>query len=136
MFEQSRHIALQFRALIIASLMIAWLMSASSTGVISIKQAVPDGAARIHLSGNVDSAPVVTSIEDLGKLRPEMVIINEATPEQLATIPGISRKIADRIAIERKHGLFYDWRDLQDRIKGLGEAKIKTLQELGVRLNR
>lgn len=111
-------------------------MSASTTGVISIKQAVPDGAARIHLSGNVDNAIVVTGVEDLGRLRPEMIIINQSTPEQLATVPGISRKIAESIAMERKHGLFYDWRDLQDRIKGLGETKVKSLQELGVRLNR
>jgi len=136
LLEPNRRIAFQFRALTIATLLIAWFMGASASEVISIRQAVPDGAARIHITGETGKNIIIKAVEDLGELRPNMVIINESSAEQLVTLPGISRKTADRIILEREHRIFYDWRDLQDRIKGLGASKIESLQELGVRLNR
>lgn len=76
------------------------------------------------------------SISEHGKISPKRVVINEATFEDLVACPGIGGKTAALILEERRFGLFFDWRDLETRVKNIGAGKIRTLQDAGVRLNR
>ncbi|MDD3145991.1 MAG: hypothetical protein PHD82_01705 [Candidatus Riflebacteria bacterium] len=81
--------------------------------------------------------PMITidSIEQPGPKAPDHVIINEATHEDLVACPGISSKTADLILRERRAAPFFDWRDFDTRVKGMGAGKIERLKEAGVRLN-
>lgn len=78
----------------------------------------------------------VDEISQTGPISPELVIINEATHEELVACPGISSKTAQLILLERRFAPFFDWRDLQSRVKNIGPGRIQTLQDAGVRLSR
>lgn len=136
MFAAEQPIVMQFRVLIVVTIAFAWFMSSSESQVISLKEAVPYGTAIIHVSENNDKTMIPTSVIEKSPTEASMVVINEASFEQLIVLPGIGKKTASLMLSERNHRPFSDWRDLQDRVKGLGETKISNLRELGVRLDR
>jgi len=118
------------------ALISACFIRTSESQTITLKNAVPDGIARIHLSEASDQNLIMTNVVETGKTEAPMVVINEANHEQLMALPGIGSKTASLIISERNQRLFSDWRDLQDRVKGLGDTKTANFRELGVRLNR
>ena len=71
-----------------------------------------------------------TSPEALETLRRQPVDINRAGAEQLATLPGVGPKMAERIiAYRRENGAFKAIADL-DNVRGIGEKRIETLEPL------
>ncbi len=109
-------------------------MTASSA--IQLKDAWPDGPAQIVVGENAAGNLEFRELHEKHRKKPTHVVINEATYEELVQCPGIGSKTASLILLERQFGQFADWRDLQDRIKNVGEAKILRLQEAGVKLSR
>lgn len=63
------------------------------------------------------------------------VDVNKATPAELDTVSGIGPAIAGRISDERKNGAFKDWKDLIDRVKGIGEGNAAKLSAAGLTVN-
>ena len=74
-------------------------------------------------------------VRQLGKATPNKIFLNKSPFEDLLCAPGIGRKIAAQIIEERNISPFYDWRNFQDRIKGISSLLIEVLKDSGVRLN-
>ena len=74
-------------------------------------------------------APVHSvAVEELR--RAEMVNLNSATAEELATLPGIGSVLAGRIVGYREeHGTFASVEALMD-VPGIGEGKLDAIREL------
>ena len=61
--------------------------------------------------------------------RAEMVNLNSATAEELATLPGIGSVLAGRIVGYREeHGAYASVEELRN-VPGIGEAKLETIRE-------
>ncbi len=101
-----------------------------------LRDAWPDGPAHIDTTIDEKGRIVFADLIEFHSKKPDHVIINEATHADLVICPGISSKTATLILTERKFGNFFDWRDLQDRVRGMGPARIRSLQEAGVKLSR
>lgn len=99
-----------------------------------VKEAVFRGYAEITAEIKGEDAPTF-SVEQYGELAVEKVVINTATFEQLLVCPGIGHATAQLIIKERKHKPFYDWRDFQDRVRGIGKHRVEELKNAGVRIN-
>lgn len=78
----------------------------------------------------------ISSIEvkQIGKFAPDKVFINESNLEALVCCPGIGKHRASLIMEERRKKKFDDWRDFQDRIKGISAIQIQILKGAGVKL--
>ncbi len=59
---------------------------------------------------------------------------NSATAAELDGVPGIGPAIAARIVSERKNGPYKDLADLQQRVKGIGEANLKKMADGGLKV--
>ncbi len=71
-----------------------------------------------------------TSPSALAVLRKSPINLNQASAEQLATLPGVGPKMAERILLYRhENGGFKSIADL-DNVKGIGEKRMATLQSL------
>jgi competence protein ComEA len=57
---------------------------------------------------------------------------NSASKAELEAIKGIGPSIADRIIDERKKGGFKDMKDLEERVKGIGEENVKKMAAAGL----
>jgi competence protein ComEA len=57
---------------------------------------------------------------------------NSASKAELEAIKGIGPAIADRIIAERKNGNFKDVKDLETRVKGIGEENVKKMTAAGL----
>jgi competence protein ComEA len=57
---------------------------------------------------------------------------NSASKAELEAIKGIGPTIADRIIEERKKGGFKDLKDLEERVKGIGEENVKKMSAAGL----
>jgi competence protein ComEA len=57
---------------------------------------------------------------------------NSASKAELEAIKGIGPTIADRIIEERKKGGFKDIKDLEERVKGIGEENVKKMAAAGL----
>jgi competence protein ComEA len=57
---------------------------------------------------------------------------NSASKAELEGIKGIGPAIADRIIEERKKGGFKDMKDLEERVKGIGEENVKKMATAGL----
>ncbi|GAB4281161.1 MAG: hypothetical protein Kow0029_26150 [Candidatus Rifleibacteriota bacterium] len=130
----------QFRLLIALPVLIGlgWLLVKDKA--ISIEQAVPAGKASIRLLTSSE-APGKIGLNDIevverSPVAPDHVFINTATREELIACPGIGKKLANQILLERSYGKFVDWRDLKDRVKGVTSNLVEKLQDAGVKLNR
>lgn len=128
--------ASRFRLLIILPIVLGIASLMLPQQAMQLKDAWPDGPATIETTIDEHGKIVFADLVEFHSKKPDHVIINEATHADLVVCPGISSKTAHLILTERKFKQFYDWRDLQDRIKGLGPAKIRKLQEAGVKLSR
>ena len=86
----------------------------------------------------VEKDESISNMEDIsqvGKATPNKIFINKSPFEDLLCAPGIGRKIAAQIIEERNLCPFYDWRNFQDRIKGISDLQLEVLKDSGVRLN-
>lgn len=125
----------QLRILIAIPLLAGIIWSFSSTNNISLNEAVPAGKATITVESLKSPNKGEISVMENGSITPNHVFINTSTLDQLVACPGIGKGIAKRILLERSYGKFADWRDLDDRIKGISKQKIELLKEAGVRLD-
>jgi len=125
----------QFQILCLVPMLCGILYAVFAADASNLHEFVATGQNQISIS--IHKAMVaVDEIEQTGKISPELVIINEASHAELVACPGISSKTAGLILRERKFAPFFDWRDLQSRVKNIGPGRIQTLQEAGVRLSR
>lgn len=61
--------------------------------------------------------------------------VNVASPFQLEATRGIGQHMAERIIAERTaHGVFTSWEDFSTRVKGVGDKKLKIMQDDGLTL--
>jgi competence ComEA-like helix-hairpin-helix protein len=58
--------------------------------------------------------------------------VNTASAEQLQSVPGIGPVTASKIVEARLRGPFLDAEDLQGRVKGFGEKKVRRLAAAGL----
>ncbi len=65
------------------------------------------------------------------------VDVNSASSSQLEAVRGIGPKTAALIVKERQQGgLFSSYEDLGERVRGLGEKRLKSLRAAGLSLGR
>ena len=60
---------------------------------------------------------------------------NKATQAELESVKGIGPAIATKILDERKKGSFKDWKDMVDRVKGVGEGNAAKFSTEGLTVN-
>ena len=60
------------------------------------------------------------------------VEVNKADQAQLESIKGIGPSIATKIITERKKGDFKDWKDLEDRVNGVGNKNAARFSQAGL----
>jgi hypothetical protein len=61
-------------------------------------------------------------------LAPPRKSLNDATPQDVAALPGIGMEFALRLIAARPVAGFQDWGQV-DAVKGVGESRLKLLQE-------
>jgi competence protein ComEA len=62
--------------------------------------------------------------------------VNSASAFELESMRGIGQKMAEAIVTERNtNGIFKNWDDFKARIKGVGEQKLKNMQDNGLTLS-
>jgi len=61
--------------------------------------------------------------------------INQADQATLESIRGIGPALSGKILEERKKGLFKDWNDLMQRVKGIGAGNAARFSDDGLRVN-
>lgn len=64
--------------------------------------------------------------KEKGKAKVELVELNTATEEQLATLPGVGPSLAKSIVEGRPYSSLADL----DKVKGMGESKIAAIKDL------
>ena len=78
---------------------------------------------------------IINEVSQIGKATPNKIFLNKSPYEDLLCAPGIGRKIAAQIIEERNQSPFYNWRNFQDRIRGISSLQVEVLKDSGVRLN-
>ena len=63
------------------------------------------------------------------------VDINKATLAELEAVKGVGTSTASKLLDERKKGQFKDWADVQQRVKGIKEARAAKLSAAGLTVN-
>ena len=63
------------------------------------------------------------------------VDVNKATQAELEAVKGIGPVISAKILDERKKGVFKDWNDMVDRVKGVGEGNAAKFSAEGLTVN-
>ena len=63
------------------------------------------------------------------------VDVNKATEAELDGIKGIGPSLSGKILQARQKGLFKDWADLRQRVKGIGSKSAVKLSEAGLSVN-
>lgn len=63
------------------------------------------------------------------------VDVNKATQAELESVAAIGPSIADEILNERRKRTFKDWRDLIDRVKGVGAGNAARFSAEGLTVN-
>ena len=97
---------------------------------------MPTGRALFHIVNQKDLLRWAEPLQERSPADVTKVALNESPREDLLVCPGIGPAFADRILKERARQPFRDWQDLQDRLTGLGDARIKKLMDAGVTLDR
>jgi len=64
------------------------------------------------------------------------VNVNTASFDELQTIAGIGPATAQRIVDERRKGPFKSLDDLQARVKGIGESRVRKMAAAGLTVGR
>ena len=101
-----------------------------------LKKVVLTGENTIEVDYSLKEKSIsIDDVQQIGKPTPNRIFINKSSFEDLLCCPGIGRKIAAQIIEERNQCPFYDWRNFQDRIKGISSLQVETLKDSGVRLN-
>lgn len=113
-----------------AGLLSLWLSSDST----HISKAKPPGIAGIVIKRKANGQYTGRVSIDHRVLSPAHTIINSSPLSDLLRCPGISKRAGKYIVHERKFKKFIDWRDLKDRVKGIGDRQIEELIDAGVRL--
>ena len=86
----------------------------------------------IHVTTDLDGVDRGVVLREDGPLAPSHLRINAAGKEELIGCPGIGTETANRILRERSLRLFSDWDDLEQRVSGIGTAKVARLRQAGV----
>ena len=61
---------------------------------------------------------------------PGQLSINSCTQSDIENnCHGIGTRLAERIVDERANGIFSDWRNLLDRVPGIGVVKVEELKD-------
>ena len=103
---------------------------------VPLKKAVLAGENQIEVDYSTQNKEIsVKDVKQVGKLTPNRIFLNKSSYEDLLCCPGIGKKIAAQIIEERNQCPFYDWRNFQDRIKGISSFQVEMLKDSGVRLN-
>lgn len=63
------------------------------------------------------------------------VDLNQATEIELDGLRGLGPSLTREVMVERKKNLFRDWKDVMQRVKGIGPQKAASLSAQGVRVN-
>jgi competence protein ComEA len=66
----------------------------------------------------------------------QAVNVNTASFDELQTIAGIGPATAQRIVDERRKGPFKSLDDLQARVKGIGESRVRKMAAAGLTVGR
>lgn len=135
MFDLSEKILIQFRILILIPIMAALIISLKEPEGLRVSDSVMPGAAQITIDESGTESDLTVEITEFKSTDLSQVSINESSLAELLACPGINTSTAEAIILERKHKPFYDWRDLRDRVKGFGPAKIENLKKLGIKIN-
>lgn len=134
MFEPSEQEIRQFYYLLLFSLVITgiFLLLEKST---DFSRILPPSNVVFYIKSLSGEQVWTTSVKETGPTAVNMIAINTATGEELDACPGIGPALAKAIFSEREKARFTSWEDLQNRVSGMGEYKIKILQQAGVKLD-
>ena len=136
MFLLTREEQIQVRILIIIVISCGILhLFFSDPNKISIKEIAIKGENQLEIKIDSNNDIEVGNVSQTRKTSSNRVIINTSSYEDLLNCPNIGPKKATQIIEERKKAVFYDWRDFQDRIKGISYSQIENLKDYGVKLN-
>lgn len=136
MFFLKREEQIQIRILVGIVLIIGILYLFFAPNHVPLKKAVITSSNDLEVDIiTSENKTRIDEVKQVGKATPNKIFINKSPYEDLLCAPGIGRKIAAQIIEERNQCPFYDWRNLQDRIRGLSSLQIDVLKDSGVRLN-
>ena len=136
MFFLKREEQIQIRILIGIVLIIGILYLFFAPNYVPLNKAVITSNNDLEVDLITDTNKIkIAEVNQVGKATPNKIFLNQSPFEDLLCAPGIGRKIAAQIIEERNQCPFYDWRNFQDRIKGLSTLQIDVLKDSGVRLN-
>ena len=136
MFFLKREEQIQIKILVGLLLLIGFLHMFLSPEQIPLKKVVLKGENQLEIDYSTkDNQIKLNDLSQIGKATPNKIYINKSSFEDLLCCPGIGHKIAAQIIEERNHCPFYDWRNFQDRIKGISSLQVDILKDAGVRLN-
>ncbi len=98
------------------------LLPYADAGAVNYAEMAQDGM-HIHVPYDLNGVPTGETVQD-GRIN-----INEADEQKLAELPGIGPAMAKNITTYRtEHGFFTSIEELQ-KVKGIGAAKFKKLQD-------
>ncbi len=132
MFSFKREELIGFRILIVIVLICGIFYLFFSPSRISIKKIAVEKENHTDIKLVSDDEFVVV---EKGKTNPNLIIINQSSFEELLGCPGIGKQKASQIIKERENSKFIDWRDFQNRIKGIASDQVDILIDAGVRIN-
>ncbi len=135
MFFLTREEQIHFRILIAIVIICGIIYLISEPATISIKDLAVQGEDQLAIHITPDNEIEIKNLSRTGKTKPNYVIINSSSFEELLVCPGIGEKKAKQIIEEREITPFVDWRDLQDRIKGISSNQVNILKEAGIQIN-
>ena len=137
MFFLKREEQIQVRILIGIVLTTGILYAFFSPNNVPLNKAVLTGKddLEIDLVTQDNTITNIGEVTQIGKATPNKIFLNKSPFEDLLCAPGIGRKIAAQIIEERNQCPFYDWRNFQDRIRGISSLELEVLKDSGVRLN-
>lgn len=135
MFFLNREEQIHFRILIAIVIICGIFYLISEPTTLSLKDLAVQGENQLAIHITSDNEIEIKNPSRTGKTKPNCVIINSSSFEELLVCPGIGEKKAKQIIKEREISPFVDWRDLQDRIKGISPNQIDILKESGIRIN-
>lgn len=132
MFLLSREEQIGCRILVVIVLVCGILYLFFSPNRVSLKKIAVEKEDHTEIEVVSDDEVVVV---EKGKTKPNRVIINQSSYEELLACPGIGESKATQIVKERQNSKFTDWQDFQNRIKGIATNQVDILKDAGVRLD-
>lgn len=135
MFFLAREEQIHFRILIGIVIICGILYMFFEPTTIPLKDLAVKGENQLDIHLTPDNEIEIVNLSQTGKTKPNRVILNNSSYEDLLCCPGIGPQKAKQIIKEREISLFLDWRDFQDRVNGISSNQVEILKDAGVRLN-